>query len=126
MKSVWPATKYEKSMLNNVQNASGDVWKDIRSVFSPIFTSGRLRKMTPLLQVIKKKMDAHVSKLAESNSVFENKEVAGKFSLDALASCAFGVKTGSIDGEESEFLLHTRAFFNFDTFDIIQSLISSL
>ena len=28
--SIWPGTKEEKMMLNNVQNAQGDRWKDIR------------------------------------------------------------------------------------------------
>ena len=29
-KTIWPANKNEKLMLNNVQSATGDAWKDIR------------------------------------------------------------------------------------------------
>ena len=60
--------------------------------------------MTPLLQVISFKMNEHVSNLARSGDAFETKDLAGKFSLDGLASCAFGVENGSFDEKESEFL----------------------
>lgn len=112
--SVWPASRLERIAVHNVQTKTGDEWKDIRSTFSPIFTSGKLRNMTPLLQAINKKMNVYVSKLAESKTVFECKELAGKFSIDGLASCAFGVDSGSFDGEDSEFLYHGKEVFNPD------------
>ena len=49
-------------------------------------------------------MNTYVSKLAEENVEFEAKELTGKYSLDGLASCAFGVETGSFDDDNSEFL----------------------
>ena len=58
----------------------------------------------PLLQVINEKMNSYVSKFAESNEMFETKDLAGKFSVDGLASCAFGVETGSFEDGTSEFL----------------------
>ena len=85
-----------------------------RTTFSPVFSSGKLRKMTPLLQEINRKMRSHVSNLAQSGVPFETKDLGGKFSLDGLASCAFGVETGSFDGEESEFLHHGKSVFLFD------------
>ena len=81
-------------------------FKSNRSTFSPIFTSGKLRNMTPLLKVINEKMNGYVSKLANSDTMFETKDLAGKFSLEALASCAFGVDTGSLENKDSEFLLY--------------------
>ena len=29
-KSIWPSTKHEKLMLNNVQSSQGEEWKNIR------------------------------------------------------------------------------------------------
>ena len=46
--------------------------------------------------------------------MFEAKELAGKFSIDGLASCAFGVEAGSFDGEDSTFLRHMKGVFNFE------------
>merc|ERR1712076_260083 len=71
IKSTWPATREESIVLNHVQTATGDEWKDIRSTFSPIFTSGKLRMMTPLLWEVNKNMNSYVSKLADAGSIFE-------------------------------------------------------
>ena len=59
-------------------------------------------------------MNAYVSEFADSNKIFETKELTGKFSLDGLASCAFGVETGSFKGKESEFLRHCKGIFSFE------------
>ena len=114
--STWPATRHEKLLIKNIQGRTGDDWKDLRSTFSPIFTSGKLRIMTPLLQAINKKMNKYVSTLAEEGTMFEAKEFAGKFSIDGLASCAFGVEAGSFDGENSEFLYHGKNVFATENF----------
>ena len=82
-----------------------------RSTFSPIFTSGKLRKMVPLLQQINSKMNAYVSKLAKNEVEFETRSLTGKYSVDGLASCAFGVEAGSFDDENSEFFLHAKGAF---------------
>ena len=85
-----------------------------RTTFSPIFSSGKLRKMTPLLQAITKKMYNHVLKLAKSEEAFETKELTGKFTLDGLATSIFGVEAGSFNEEEGEFLTHAKNVFQFD------------
>ena len=97
-----------------------------RATFSPIFSSGKLRKMTPLLQEINRKMDSHISNLARAGDPFETKELGGKFSLDGLASCAFGVETGSFDGKESEFLYHGKNVFKFDGIKFLKIVLGSM
>ena len=67
--------------------------------------------MAPLLREVNKKMNAYVSNLAENDKEFEAKDLTGKFSLDGLASCAFGVETGSFDDDNSEFLIHAKGAF---------------
>ena len=82
--------------------------------------------MTPLLQAISRKMHGHVLKLAESDEAFETKDLAGKFSLDGLASCAFGVETGSFDDEKSEFLHHGKNVFKFTGKVILKMLMMGI
>ena len=78
--------------------------------------------MTPLLQEINKKMNNYLSQLADSQEIFETKEVCGKFVLDGLASCAFGVETGSFD-DDSEFLSHAKKVFGgFSGFSFLKLL----
>merc|ERR1712079_452597 len=123
-KGIWPASRNEKLMLNSIQSAHGDEWKDIRSTFSPVFSSGKLRQMTPFLQATSKKMHTHVSKFAESGEEFETKTLMGKFSLDGLATCAFGVEAGSFDDEEGEFLLHAKNVFKLEKSLILKMILS--
>ena len=71
-------------------------------------------------------MNEHVSNLARSGDAFETKDLAGKFSLDGLASCAFGVETGSFDEKESEFLRHGKNVFKFSGIVILKSILSGV
>ena len=61
-------------------------------------------------------MNHYVTKLADAGTMFEAKEFAGKFSIDGLASCAFGVDAGSFEGENSEFLYHGKNVFATENF----------
>ena len=36
---------YIQLWMNQMSNMTGDAWKDVRSAFSPIFTSGKLKGM---------------------------------------------------------------------------------
>ena len=82
--------------------------------------------MTPLLRVTNKKMNTYMAKFAKTQEVFETKDVCGRFVIDALASCAFGVETGSFDGEDSEFVRHAKDTFDLDGSGIFKWLIGFL
>ena len=71
-------------------------------------------------------MHGYVSKLAKSEKAFETKDLAGKFSLDGLATCAFGVETGSFDDEKSEFIYHGSQVFKFGGKTIFKMIIGEL
>ena len=71
-------------------------------------------------------MNEYVLKLAQNNQAFETKDLAGKFSLDGLASCAFGVETGSFENTESEFLHHSKNVFKFTDYTFPKMILSSL
>ena len=115
---TWTSSREEKLVLNHIVSTSGDEWKDIRSTFSPIFTSGKLRMMTPLLQEINKKMNIYVSKLADSDSIFETKDLTGRYSIDGIATCAFGLDSGCFDETESDFAFHAKRVFSPEHLDI--------
>ena len=84
-----------------------------RSTFTPIFSSGKLKKMFPLLQEINVKMDNHIKE--KMNESIELTDLSGKFSMDALASCAFGVDSESFtnSSEDSEFVKQHKVLFKF-------------
>nr|XP_053627662.1 cytochrome P450 9e2-like [Cherax quadricarinatus] len=92
---------YLKEMLIIV---SGNHWKGIRSVVTPTFTSGKMRKMFPL---VLEKADALVQHF---RNIHHQKDVSVKmkfsfsrYVMDVIAACAFGIECNSIENEEAEF-----------------------
>ena len=72
-----------------------DEWKEVSSTFSPIFTSGKMKAMMVFIRETSKRLVEEFGKHAEADLEFELKDVFGKFSMDTIASCAFGVDAQS-------------------------------
>ena len=82
-----------------------------RSTFSPIFSSGKLKKMTQLIRVLNNKIEDTFDEYAESGQGFNVKDEMGKYSLDAISSCGFGLDAGSLGKkEDSEFAWNVMKF----------------
>ena len=71
--------------------------------------------MLPLLQEVGDKVEKHIEELSATNENIELKTLMGKFSMDALASCAFGVDSGSFTHTttDSEFVKQAKIVFDF-------------
>ena len=80
---------------------TGDDWKDVRSTFTPIFTSGKMKGMMKFLEHVSSNLVEEMKAKAQSGDEFELKEIFGKFSLDSLASSAFGVDAESFTNKKS-------------------------
>jgi len=91
--------------------ASGDTWKNIRSTFTPIFTSGKLKMMFKFIEETSQALTNELAEKAKAGEEFELKDTFGKFSLDTLASCAFGVDCKSFTNSKSVFVTHAKDIF---------------
>jgi cytochrome P450 family 9 len=60
-------------------NMNGDEWKEVRSTFSPIFTSGKLKGMYQLIKSVAESLSEEICTQAKQGTDFELKEVFGKF-----------------------------------------------
>ena len=90
---------------SHMGNAKEGEWRDIRSSFSPIFTSGKMKGMLTYIKHVGIALTEEIGRKAEAAEEFEQKEVFGKFSLDALASCAFGVDAESFSYIGNSFII---------------------
>ena len=95
----------DRLMNHNVGSAKGEEWKDVRSSLTPIFTSGKMKHMLKFVVDVSKGLLTEMEKQTEKGE-FELKEVTGKFSLDALATCAFGLDFDSFGSESSNAFVH--------------------
>ena len=69
--------------------------------------------MMPLIKALNPKLEETFSEFASSGEMIELKNELGKYSMDALASCGFGVDAQSLQSEtDSEFVKHAKFIFN--------------
>lgn len=85
-------------------------WKDVRSGLSPVFTSGKLKGMFPILSKTGERLQKH---LYEKQGIIEAKEVMAKFTTDIIAECFFGIRAHCFDDENALFRVLGRAIFGF-------------
>ncbi|XP_047492928.1 cytochrome P450 3A24-like isoform X2 [Penaeus chinensis] len=101
----------DKVMANMLSLKTGEEWKKLRAIMSPTFTSGRMKGMFPL---VCKKADDLVSfclKEARTKPFVDMKYNFGRFAIDTIASCAFGIECNSLVDEKAEFAEKVETFF---------------
>ena len=106
--------KTDKIWQKQMSSASGEEWKNIRSTFTPIFTAGSMKAMMVFIQESCGKLITAMESFAEKNEDFEAKECLGKFSMDTIASCAFGVDAQSFTNDKSLFVKYAKNIFHQD------------
>lgn len=70
---------------------------------SPIFTSGKLKEMFPLIVESAGNLEKYLDEVIKKNEIVECRDLAAKFTTDVIGSCAFGINTNSLLDEDSEF-----------------------
>lgn len=93
-----------QKMLLSLEN---DEWKGMRGKLSPTFTTGKIRRMFSIFERSGQRMCQYLEKIV-GPSGFDHDicEVYSKYTMDVIASCAFGVNSKSFDcppGTKSEF-----------------------
>ncbi len=131
---------WKKQLLN----LKGDQWKTVRAKFSPIFTAGKLKTMMGFVDAVCNEMSKEVEPASENNQVravyktleevltsidrpylkdIDLKTLCGKFSMETIASCAFGLSAGSFACDtETEFITNAKATFSMKPADGIRML----
>ncbi|XP_018562133.1 cytochrome P450 6k1 isoform X1 [Anoplophora glabripennis] len=89
-------------------------WKDIRNKLTPIFTSGKLKLMFPIMKQCCREMIIFLDK--HDGDILEIKEVSAKYMTDLVASCFFGLEINSFGEKDSEFRIFSRKMLDFDVY----------
>ncbi|GFN81656.1 cytochrome p450 [Plakobranchus ocellatus] len=85
-------------MLNMLKD---DHWKNVRSVVSPTFSSGRVRRMYPHVAFSTTNLVKRLKESAESGEMVELKDTISRFSMDVIAGAGFGVQINSHENTEN-------------------------
>ncbi|XP_029169980.1 probable cytochrome P450 6a13 [Nylanderia fulva] len=99
-----PINNTQDPLSGHLFNLEGRKWKGLRSKLTPAFSSGKLKRMFYLLVECSEELQRliDVSCNADRNTI-EVRELAAKFTIDVIGSCAFGIQIHALTDEESEF-----------------------
>ncbi len=94
-------------------NQKDEEWKRLRSIASPTFTSGKMKKMYPLMTKCAQEFVEALKNEAISQNEIDLKQMHGNFTMDVIAKCAFATTTNSHKDPENPFIKHAKNVFNF-------------
>ncbi|XP_076164166.1 cytochrome P450 6k1-like [Ptiloglossa arizonensis] len=101
----------------NLFQIKNPAWKVLRSKLTPIFTSGKLKRMFELMALVGDDLDKHLESLnlGVAKEV-EMKEICANFTTDMIGSTAFGLRVNSLENPNEPFREAGRQIFNYDLF----------
>ncbi|GAB1290353.1 Cytochrome P450 3A13 [Apodemus speciosus] len=98
-------------MKRGLFRSENEEWKRIRSLISPTFTSGKLKKMFPTIQHYGDLLVKNMSLEVEKGKPIAVRDIFGAYSLDVTISTSFGVKVDSLNNPRDPFLNNVRKLF---------------
>lgn len=107
----------DKLWGNNLAFMKGEKWRQMRATVSPAFTGSKMRQMFELVADKADEIVAHFLKRVENGEKlhFEMKEFFSRYTIDTIASCAFGLKVDSFAEPDNEFYINSKAAINFSS-----------
>ncbi|KAK3797299.1 hypothetical protein RRG08_008674 [Elysia crispata] len=72
-----------------------DHWKNVRSIVSPAFSSGKVRRMYPCVARSVTNLVRRLKESSESGELVELKDALSRYSMDVITGAGFGVETNS-------------------------------
>ena len=97
----------------NLFNSTGDDWKRLRSIMSPTFTSGKMKKMYPMIKDCLNEFLDVLEPAAKNRENINLKDMHGNYTMDVIATCAFATKTNAHKNINNPFIVNAKKVFEF-------------
>ncbi|XP_043234521.1 probable cytochrome P450 6a13 [Amphibalanus amphitrite] len=116
-----------KCMEEMLVSLSGRRWKALRVAMSPAFSSSKLRAMHQLCLETANNLSDYVRETMAQDGKVELKDAFGRFTMDNIAACGFGVDCNSFGDPNSEFTRYASQFFKpLSGYDMFRLLVLSI
>ncbi|GIX98717.1 cytochrome P450 3A8 [Caerostris darwini] len=107
-RAVFSGNGVVDSMLPSLR---GEDWKRVRSIVSPTFTTGKIRRMVNIIKDCSQTLIENLKKISEHKKPFSARELYGAFSMDVIASSAFSTKLDSHNDPNNKFVQTAKSGF---------------
>ncbi|KAJ8401409.1 hypothetical protein AAFF_G00386400 [Aldrovandia affinis] len=111
-----PMRTVSKPMSDSLLMLRDERWKRVRSILTPTFSSARMKEMVPLISTATDTLMRNLQSFAQSGESFDIHKCFGCFTMDVIASVAFGTQVDSQNNPDEPFVHHTQKFFSFSLF----------
>lgn len=81
----------------------GKKWKCFREKLAPTLTLSNIKMMFPIVMECGDVLIDVLDKFAEGREIVEVQDYLARFSIDVIASCAFGIEANSLKNPECSF-----------------------
>uniref|UniRef100_A0A665W4S1 Thromboxane-A synthase n=1 Tax=Echeneis naucrates TaxID=173247 RepID=A0A665W4S1_ECHNA len=105
-----------KPMTDCLLMLRNERWKRVRSILTPSFSAAKMKEMVPLINAATEALMNNLSVYAESGEAFDIHRCFGCFTMDVIASVAFGTQVDSQNNPDDPFVRHAKMFFSFSFF----------
>uniref|UniRef100_A0A8C2I6G8 Thromboxane-A synthase n=1 Tax=Cyprinus carpio TaxID=7962 RepID=A0A8C2I6G8_CYPCA len=103
-----------KPMSDSLIMLKGEQWKRVRSILTPTFSAAKMKEMVPLINMATETLVRNLKSHAESGNSVNIHKCFGCFTMDVIASVAFGTQVDSQNNPDDPFVNH-RKRYNFLT-----------
>ena len=103
-------------MGNMLSLVTDDKWKRLRAIVSPTFSTGKLRRMRPLIDDCLQNLIANTNKLLKESEKQEvdMKKVLSAFTMEVVIRVAFGTKVDALIDDNNPIIVNARKIFSKD------------
>lgn len=104
----------EEIFANILFLMQGEKWRDMRTTLTPAFTGNKMRQMFELIVEIAEEMTVNmIHEIGnDSNGRWEMKDLFSRYTVDVIATSAFGIKINSMKNPKNEFVAASEKFRN--------------
>ncbi|GFY67564.1 cytochrome P450 3A21 [Trichonephila inaurata madagascariensis] len=102
----------DKVIDNMVSTLRGDDWKRVRSIITPTFTTGKLKRMLGIFKECSETLIKNFENTVKQGKPIDAKRLYGTFTMDVIASAAFSTKIDSHNDPDNEFVKTARDTFS--------------
>ncbi|KAM9173575.1 thromboxane-A synthase isoform 2-T2 [Pangshura tecta] len=102
-----------KPVIDSILCLRDQRWKEVRSILTPAFSAAKIKEMTPLINQACDVLLSNLKVYADSGKAFDIQRSYGCFTLDVVASVAFGTHVDSQKNPDDTFVKNCKKFFEF-------------